>query len=761
MGRRTKRSKKGSATMAARVAAGLAPWTRMAGFIANRLKVLEAELQASQTQLGSDSAASQQREQRMQAQIEELEQHNVRYHLAAAEEMAGLQADLAAGHTATTLRQISNSIFEIRSLGLAEPDGTNSKARGLYSDRYKGRDILHKCAHRQHVEVEAVVFSNLRNMGSAKLDLRGGLLAALVENAGSADAGASADAEEDNGLYTALFGMLCCLTDSKRPDLRVAAGQALINCSKAFRLEHNIKKREVTVTVQHAKAAGKGTAPRRKPTQEGVEEHVPPMRQARVGTGPTTHRVLGGPQMSAINPQTLDVNEDPSYGIMSPLEGNLWQLGGIPSPCPVTSPLSTSLCSPRPSPAQQPSAKRIGGGGGSYRPAADGGAHPNATAPGGADLCAAAGGEGSRRLAAGEGATPSATGAGGADLCAAAGGEGSRRLAAGEGATPGATAAGGADLRAAAGGEGSRRLAAGEGATPSATGAGGADLCAAAGGEGSRRLAAGEGATPGATAAGGADLRAAAGGEGSRRLAAGEEATPSATGVGGADLCAAAGGEGSRRLAAGEGATPSATGVGGADLCAAAGGEGSRRLAAGEGATPSATGVGGADLRAAAGGEGSRRLAAGEGATPSATGHRFNICAAAGWGGSRSAATQQGLSPNGRPQRTLRPTSKVLEAKAAQAVAAAATDTEFWESQRPQVVGPRPVHSGSTTGSDWDYMDREEMESRVEAMLSNKQIWMYLTAYDALNRRLTKTEKGMPWYKALHRAVDDLKLAKL
>ncbi|KAJ9510329.1 hypothetical protein QJQ45_015800 [Haematococcus lacustris] len=38
MGRRTKRSKKGSATMAARVAAGLAPWTRVAGFIANRLK---------------------------------------------------------------------------------------------------------------------------------------------------------------------------------------------------------------------------------------------------------------------------------------------------------------------------------------------------------------------------------------------------------------------------------------------------------------------------------------------------------------------------------------------------------------------------------------------------------------------------------------------------------------------------------------------------------------------------------------------------
>ncbi|KAJ9517233.1 hypothetical protein QJQ45_009151 [Haematococcus lacustris] len=59
------------------------------------------------------------------------------------------------------------------------------------------------------VEVEAVVFINLRNMGSAKLDLRGGLLAALVENAGSAE-----DAEEDNGLYTALFGMLCCLTDS-------------------------------------------------------------------------------------------------------------------------------------------------------------------------------------------------------------------------------------------------------------------------------------------------------------------------------------------------------------------------------------------------------------------------------------------------------------------------------------------------------------------------------------------------------------------
>ncbi|KAJ9517427.1 hypothetical protein QJQ45_016803, partial [Haematococcus lacustris] len=92
MGRRSQRNKNASAKMAAHVAAGLAPWTRTAGFIANRLKELEAELQASQTQLGSDAAASQ-REQRMQAQIEELEQHNVRYRLAAAEEMAGLQLD--------------------------------------------------------------------------------------------------------------------------------------------------------------------------------------------------------------------------------------------------------------------------------------------------------------------------------------------------------------------------------------------------------------------------------------------------------------------------------------------------------------------------------------------------------------------------------------------------------------------------------------------------------------------------------------------
>ncbi|KAJ9508174.1 hypothetical protein QJQ45_021531 [Haematococcus lacustris] len=38
MGRRSQRSKKGSAIMAARVAAGLAPWTRMAGFIAKRFK---------------------------------------------------------------------------------------------------------------------------------------------------------------------------------------------------------------------------------------------------------------------------------------------------------------------------------------------------------------------------------------------------------------------------------------------------------------------------------------------------------------------------------------------------------------------------------------------------------------------------------------------------------------------------------------------------------------------------------------------------
>ncbi|KAJ9532178.1 hypothetical protein QJQ45_003923 [Haematococcus lacustris] len=38
MGRRSKRIKNASAVMAARVAAGIAPWTRMAGFIANRLK---------------------------------------------------------------------------------------------------------------------------------------------------------------------------------------------------------------------------------------------------------------------------------------------------------------------------------------------------------------------------------------------------------------------------------------------------------------------------------------------------------------------------------------------------------------------------------------------------------------------------------------------------------------------------------------------------------------------------------------------------
>ncbi|GFH06152.1 hypothetical protein HaLaN_00732, partial [Haematococcus lacustris] len=63
---------------------------------------------------------------------------------------------------------------------------------------------------------------------------------------------------------------------------------------------------------------------------------------ARVGTGPTTHDVLGGLQMSAISPETFDVNEDPSYGIMSPLEGNIWQLGGIPSPCQAHAPAQLS-----------------------------------------------------------------------------------------------------------------------------------------------------------------------------------------------------------------------------------------------------------------------------------------------------------------------------------------------------------------------------------------------------------------------------------
>ncbi|KAJ9534862.1 hypothetical protein QJQ45_017255 [Haematococcus lacustris] len=87
MAPRTKRSKNASAKMAAQVAAGLAPWTRTAGFIANRLKVLEAELQASQTQHGTDAAASQQREQQLQAQIEEL------------------QAGLATAHTSNIVQQ--------------------------------------------------------------------------------------------------------------------------------------------------------------------------------------------------------------------------------------------------------------------------------------------------------------------------------------------------------------------------------------------------------------------------------------------------------------------------------------------------------------------------------------------------------------------------------------------------------------------------------------------------------------------------------
>ncbi|KAJ9519505.1 hypothetical protein QJQ45_000596 [Haematococcus lacustris] len=92
MGRRTKRSKNASAVMAAQFAAGIAPWTRMAGFIANRFM----------TQHGADAAASQQREQQLQAQIEELQQQNASQRLtayAAAEEIADLQAGLAAAHT--------------------------------------------------------------------------------------------------------------------------------------------------------------------------------------------------------------------------------------------------------------------------------------------------------------------------------------------------------------------------------------------------------------------------------------------------------------------------------------------------------------------------------------------------------------------------------------------------------------------------------------------------------------------------------------
>ncbi|KAJ9509051.1 hypothetical protein QJQ45_001543 [Haematococcus lacustris] len=94
--------------MAAQVAAGLAPWTRTAGFIANRLKVLEAELQACETQHGTDAAASQQREQQLQAQVEELQQRNASHRLTAyvaSEEIADLQAGLAAAHTSNIEQQ--------------------------------------------------------------------------------------------------------------------------------------------------------------------------------------------------------------------------------------------------------------------------------------------------------------------------------------------------------------------------------------------------------------------------------------------------------------------------------------------------------------------------------------------------------------------------------------------------------------------------------------------------------------------------------
>ncbi|GFH29328.1 hypothetical protein HaLaN_27969, partial [Haematococcus lacustris] len=58
-------------------------------------RVAEAELQAFQMQHGTDAAASQQRDQQMQAQIEEPQQQNARHRstaYAAAEEMADLES---------------------------------------------------------------------------------------------------------------------------------------------------------------------------------------------------------------------------------------------------------------------------------------------------------------------------------------------------------------------------------------------------------------------------------------------------------------------------------------------------------------------------------------------------------------------------------------------------------------------------------------------------------------------------------------------
>ncbi|KAJ9517905.1 hypothetical protein QJQ45_004159 [Haematococcus lacustris] len=153
MGRRSQRSKDASAKMAAQVAAGLAPWTRSAGFIANRLKPLCVPCLCM-------------REQQMQAQIEELQQQNARHQLTAsgavyaAEQRAALAACTAHALTLQLgLLQHANVVMAGEAMALQQRAAEGDQAAAAAADlearcqdlEAQCQDLVMEC-HEQQAE---------------------------------------------------------------------------------------------------------------------------------------------------------------------------------------------------------------------------------------------------------------------------------------------------------------------------------------------------------------------------------------------------------------------------------------------------------------------------------------------------------------------------------------------------------------------------------------------------------------------------------
>ncbi|KAL6763812.1 hypothetical protein V8C86DRAFT_2486216 [Haematococcus lacustris] len=78
------------------------------------------------------------------------------------------------------------------------------------------------------------------------------------------------------------------------------------------------------------------------------------------------------------------------------------------------------------------------------------------------------------------------------------------------------------------------------------------------------------------------------------------------------------------------------------------------------------------------------------------------------------------------------------------------------------VRGPAPVHSGDTTSSDWQVMDLEEMEGRVEALLANGKKQSFLPVYESVAARLSANQrKQLVWFHKLGTAVSKLRTTSL